>query len=463
MRRVLKLNNIPIWNLMDLQREFSPMAAYDQLRDFCGFAKIHCVPLPQVLEGMDPPGLYVAKYFTKAFWYGILTRQDWPEEVKSPEDCLDVLIRPFYEQEIGGKDSADAVQAEAEQQKLSRERNDAAISEKLTHIVQSAGLTNEAGDIRKAVTLLAICQLAEVNALKQSFHTLQREEKNEPVQKEMPKSAPREVSASQPETRQTITDFPFEKTAVLAASAEPYRYWYHEAEEPQQGARIHTVCIKAQPGSRPDQVVQIALFSPTTGRCVQEITLKKGEFRYCNVSSGKIIGFLPDGTVSTDLCLLRDSYASDYYTVVPKDADAWKLNQKGITMAAAGSQLDGFLLLMDGKVSTVFYKPAKDYMVQLQFDMIMTNVVEIQITSDGSRLLLEDGTVLCNGRKEKNRCVTLAGNRTPLKALDAPEVSQLVLSEERNALVIFGEDRQPQVCYDSTLFKLKANHHVQLL
>ena len=466
MRRVLKLNNIPIWNLVDLQREFSPMAAYDQLQEFCSFAGVHCVPLPQVLVNAENAELYAAKYVTKQFWFSILTRQNWPEDAASPEDCMDKLLRPLYEQEIGGREGADAVQGKTEQQRLLREFTDAAVSEKLKHIVKSAGLTNDAGDIRQAVTLLAICQLAEVNPLKQSFRALQPEKSAAaPEQKKSPRPQSRLQNQSKPqvEFRQTVTEFPFEKTAALAASGEPYCYWYHEEAEPRKGERIHTVCIKAQPGSRSDQVVRIALFSPTTGKCVQEITLKKGEFRYCNVSAGKIIGFLPDGAVSTDLCLLRDSYAADHYTVIPKDADAWKLNQRGITMAAAGTQQDGFLLLMDGKVSTAFYKPARDYMVQLQFDMIMMPVAELQLTADGCRLLLEDGTVVYNGKKEKNRCVTLSGSRAPLKALDDPAVSQLVLSEERDALVIFREDRQPQVCYDSTRFKLKADRHVQLL
>ena len=454
MRRVLKVNNIPIWNLMDLQREFSPMAVYDRLQDFCSFARIHCVPLPQVLEGKDPPGLYTAKYFTKSFWYSILTRQEWPESVTSPEECMDTLLHPVYEQKLGGSEE-NALQAEEEKQKLLRERMDAAISEKLNHIVESAGFTANAQDIRKAVILLAICQLAEVNPLKQSFRSAQ------PTA--APRSQLRPKAQSQPNPQMAITDFPFEETAVLAAAEEPYRYWYHEEPEPQKGSTIHTVCIKAQPGSRSSQVVSIALFSQSTGQCIQEITLQKGEFRYCNVSSGKIIGFLPDAAVCTDLCLTRDSYTADYYTVVPRDTDSWKLNQKGITMAAAGSQQNGFLLLMDGKVSTAFYKPAKDYMVQLQFDMVMTPVVEIQVTADGSRLLLEDGTVLYNGRKEKNRCVTLSGSRIPLKALNDPAVSQLVLSEECDALVIFRENQQPRVCYDSAKFKLKANRHVQLL
>ncbi len=462
MRRVLKLNNIPIWNLMDLQREFSPMAVYDRLQDFCSFARIHCVPLPQVLEGKDPPGLYTAKYFTKSFWYSILTRQEWPEDVASPEECVDTLLHPVYEQELGGNEE-NALQAEEEKQKFLRERMDAAISEKLKHIVESAGFTSNARDIRKAVILLAICQLAEVNPLKQSFRSAQPSEVPALVKTAAPSSQARSKAQSQPNPQMVITDFPFEKTAVLAAAEEPYRYWYHEEPEPQNGSIIHTVCIKAQPGSQSSQVVSIALFSQSTGQCIQEITLQKGEFRYCNVSSGKIIGFLPDAAVCTDLCLTRDSYIADYYTVAPRDTDSWKLNQKGITMVAVGSQQNGFLFLMDGKVSTAFYKPAKDYMVQLQFDMIMTPVVEIQVTADGSRLLLEDGTVLYNGRKEKNRCVTLSGSRISLKALDDPSVSQIVLSEERDALVIFRENQQPQVCYDSTKFKLKANRHVQLL
>lgn len=460
MRHILKLNDIPIWNLTDLQREFSPMAAYERLPDFCDFARVHCIPLPQVLVSRENGKLYAAKYFTKSFWYSILTRQDWPEEVTSPEACLDELVRPLFEQEIGGGDENNAEQGEEERLRLSRERTDAAISEKLTYIVASASLSGNAGDIRKAVTLLAICQIAEVNPLHQSFRAVEPDS-DTPVPEEA-EAAPNSDGA-QSGGEPLITEFPFEKTAVLAASAEPYCYWYHDEEEPQQGSPIRTVCVKAQPGARPDHLVRIALFSPTTGACVQEITLKKGEFRYCNVSSGRIIGFLPDGTVSSDLAVVRDSYAEKYYTVIPRDADTWKLNQQGITMAATASQQDGFLLLMDGKVSTAFYKPARDYMVQLQFDMVMMPVVELQVTTDGCRLLLEDGTVLCQGRKEPRRCVTLAENRSPLNALNDPAVSQLVLSEKQDALVIFWEDRQAQVCFDGADFQLEDEHHVQLL
>lgn len=460
MRHILKLNDIPIWNLVDLQREFSPMAAYERLPDFCDFARVHCVPLPQVLVSGENGSLYVAKYFTKSFWYSILTRQEWPEGSTSPEACLDELVRPLFEQELGGKDVDMATQGQEELQRLSQERTDAAISEKLTYIVTSAGLSGNAGDIRKTVTLLAICQLAEVNPLHQSFRAVEPD-RDTPVPEEA-KTAP-DSDEAQAGSGPLITEFPFERTAVLAASPEPYCYWYHEEEEPQQGAPIRTVCVKAQPGAHPGQLVRIALFSPATGACVQELTLKKGEFRYCNVSSGRIIGFLPDGAVSSELSLVRTSYAERYYTVIPRDADAWRLNQQGITMAAAGSGQDGFLLLMDGKVSTAFYKPARDYMVQLQFDMVMMPVVEVQITPDGCRLLLEDGTVLRHGRKEKGRRVTLADNRRPLEALHGPTVTQLVLSEAGDALAVFREDRQTQVCYDGAGFRLEDEHHVQLL
>lgn len=446
MKKILKLNNVPIWNLIELQREFSPLAAYETLQAFCLFANAHCVPLPLRLKREENGHLqyYQAKYLKKEFWMNILTRQEWPK-ADSAVGSMNCFIQECYDAETGGpaQEGTTAVQGEEIKEKLQREIDDASITEKMYHICQSGELGNSPEDIRKAVILLAICEIAEVNAMTQVFRSVQHERSvGEPA---VPK------------------EFFYDKNAPLIAAEEAYRFWYHDDDILKDGSRIQTVCIKAQPSTNQYAVVKIELYSPKTGKCVQRITLKKGEYRYCNVSEGKIIQFLPNASISNDLCLVRRDASKADYEVISQGGESWNLKQGNISCIAAGSQDTGFLVLSEGKVMTAFYKPAKDYMVQLQFDMIMMNVVEIGLSQQGYTLLLEDGTVISNGKSKKEQRVCLRSNRLPVLEAADKSVSEIVLSESGRTLVALCEKKPPRICFDSRDFHIKTEDGVILV
>lgn len=112
---------------------------------------------------------------------------------------------------------------------------------------------------------------------------------------------------------------------------------------------------------------------------------------------------------------------------------------------------------------TAFYKPAKDYMVQLQFDMIMMNVVEIGLSQQGYTLLLEDGTVISNGKSKKEQRVCLRSNRLPVLEAADKSVSEIVLSESGRTLVALCEKKPPRICFDSRDFHIKTEDGVILV
>lgn len=106
MKKILKLNNVPIWNLTDMQREFSPLAAYAVLQDFCDFAQVHCVPLPTCLETKAAEKIerYQAQYLKKEFWLNIPTRCNWPSAT-SAMDCIQHFAKECYNAATGGHES----------------------------------------------------------------------------------------------------------------------------------------------------------------------------------------------------------------------------------------------------------------------------------------------------------------------------------------------------------------------
>lgn len=284
--------------------------------------------------------------------------------------------------------------------------------------------------------MLAICEIAEMNALTQTFAQPVADNSNKVIDT-------------------TPTDFLHEKNAPLATAKEPYRFWYYEEHSLPEDARIRTVCIKAQPTSNQYAVVTIELYSPKTHQCVQRITLKPNEYRYCNVIAGKIVTFLPDASISRDLCLIRKDLTKSAYDVVRPGEETWQLKEDHICRVAVRSRDAGFLLLKDGKVNSAFYTPARDYMVQLQFDMVMANVVDIAVTSKGHSQLLEDGTVVTNGIVEKEKCVRLHPEQQWKTSTRG--VTELVLSEDRSALVALREKDAPRICFNRDGFRLEAN------
>lgn len=432
MRKILKLNHVPIWNLSDLQREFSPLAAYEVIQDFCYFARVHCVPLPIHLQNGKNGNPTPAVYLKKDFWLDILTRRDWPD-AKSATQCMTYFVQKCYEEASGSlSKGGESAQGDNIKAQIEQETSAAMLTKKLEHIRKSGGFQNNPEGSRKAVMLLAICELAEVNPLTQTFQQTQ--------------------SASAAKCKEPDA-FLYEKNAALVASEEPYRFWYHDDDAIPEGKRIRTVCVKSQPGANPYTVVKIELYSKKTGECVQKITLAPDEYCYCNALEGSIVCFLPNVDIGRDLCLFRKNASRADYEVVPRNGAPWNLKHGSISCVAAAEQETDFLLLADGKVNTAFYKPAKDYIVQLQFDMIMGNAVEILLTRKGCSVLLEDGTVLTNGKPEAKKRVRLRSNHR-VKASTA-DIREVALSEDGSAVVALRKKGAPCVYFDHQGFQAK--------
>lgn len=76
MKEILKINGVPILNFIDLQREFSPLALYDNLSLFREFSKVHCLNLP-ILAKKDDSEACPTEYFDKALWQSVLENEEW--------------------------------------------------------------------------------------------------------------------------------------------------------------------------------------------------------------------------------------------------------------------------------------------------------------------------------------------------------------------------------------------------
>lgn len=432
MRKILKLNHVPIWNLPDLQREFSPLAAYEVIQDFCYFARVHCVPLPLHLQNGKNGKATPAVYLKKEFWLDILTRRDWPE-TKSAAECMTYFVQKCYEEASGipSKKGGELAQGDDIKAQIEQETCDAMLTKKLEHICKSGGFQNNPEDSRKAVMLLAICELAEVNPLTQTFQQMQ-------------------VSSAE---RKEPDAFLYEKNAALVAAEEPYQFWYHDDDTIPEGKRIRTVCVKSQPGTNPYTVVKIELYSKKTKECVQKITLAPDEYCYCNALEGSIVCILPNVDIGRDLCLFRKNSSRADYEIVPRNGAPWNLKHGNISCVAVAEREADFLLLADGKVNTAFYKPAKDYLIQLQFDMIMGNAVEILFTQKGCSVLLEDGTVLTNGKAEAEKRVRLRGNHRAKAS--AEDIREVALSADGSAAVALRKKGAPLVCFNHQGFRAR--------
>lgn len=399
MKKILKFNNIPIWNLVDLQREFSPMAALTQLKAYEEFVKVHCIPLPLMLENEDER--YEAYYLTKEFWKKILQNVEWPQ-MESAEAGLKYFLKLRYEDEIGGpaEERQIPIEDDSVREDITLEVRDSQVFEKLHYICESGKYGATDDEIRKAILLLAICEIAEISALSQQFQNVQQ-------------TVSTGTQKDDVKTHTEIEEFPFEENAPLVASEKAYRYWYHDEDHLLEGESIRTVCVKAQMGSNQYAKVMIELYSTVTKALIQTLVLDKDEYRYCNVAGGRIIQFLPLESQSPEISLIRKEADRSEITVKYNGEEPWTLHQNGASCWAAGDKDTGFLLIQNGTANAAFYKPAAEYLVQLKLDMIALPVVEVQIKDGDYQLLTSEGTIL-SGRASAQMLQAVALNRDML-------------------------------------------------
>lgn len=401
----LRINGIPILNMLDLKNKFLPLALYQELNTFEGFAAVHCVPLPLQLMSQEEEIRYNAKCLTKEFWHRLLCRIDWPGGTRS--ECLDSVLKQELDRLADGNQGERSALAD----RLEREVADAALAEKLDWI-QTAAKT----DFWQTMLLLAICELAEVDPRKTAAGDWRR---------------PDAVSNGSAEKQSAAELFTYEGTVYLTAGSRVYKYWCYDDKKLEQGALIQTVRIEAKECDNQYAVVRIELYNRAAGKCLQSLTLNSGEFRYCTVCKGRIIRFLPCISVSDDLCLSRSDYHSEEIRVRPKNGEAWSLDAERVSCFSAGSKDAGFLLVQDGRVNASFYKAAQDYITRLQLEMLVKPVVEARIWEEGYELLLEDGTTVTN---------FTSGNRTGVVTLDVPPPSPVGMSGLRE--VALSQTRQ---------------------
>ncbi|MBE6728110.1 MAG: hypothetical protein E7562_05645 [Ruminococcaceae bacterium] len=434
MRKILKLNDVSILNFVDLQKNFSPLDVYAQLPAFETFALVHCVPL--VLQfAVDFDGEKIkkpAEYISKEFWYGIIKCRTFPQKCKSVKEGLNFFLEQKADEVVGIDRTYDYKEKWASineklgkvMSEINEELEVARIDEKIAFISKSVSLDKTPESLLKVLVLLAICELSEVDATKQSF----KENRIEQVKEEG--------------INNEISLFPYEKNAPLKASKTPYKFWYYGGNALENGGEISTVKIEAGACANSYYTVNIELYSDEDESLVQTLSLKPGESCYCNVVSGKIVKILPGISLSDDLCLIKRRNAVSDIKVLSKDSQEWVLNFENIACFSAGSKEQGFLLVQNGRIISNFYKPAEDYMTKLKLDMINKPVVEVKVTDNGYVILTQDGKVIFEkGGKAEAAVVSLdkyfGSSLKQPKSKDA--YMQYALSDTQKSLALIDE------------------------
>lgn len=441
MRRIFRIDGVPVLNFVELQKRFAPLAIYEELKAFDSFAAVHCVPLPLQLrleQGEKAAGVrYNAAFLTKQFWHGVLHITVWPQPLANTQEALAFLkklaVRPSegYQSKVKNDflrdlavqlDKGDEAEAQPKAiidsdvlekakilkalaaqldkgdetkaqpkaiidssalkkakigpetlaQAIGREIRDAQLEAKLGFISDAAEIGD---DLRRGLLLLAICELAEIDPRRTDAGEWHRD------------------AAEEREEQETIPEFPYEKTAYLIPGKQVYRYLYHDEPQLAPGERIRTVRVGVKKSINHDDCVRIELYSEAQERCVQTVELHSGEHRYCNVSRGRIIQFLPTKSSGEGLYLEADA-AGAGVRVIPDDAESWTLNAENVSCMSAGSRAEGFLMVQNGMVNFMFFKSTKDYLTRMQLEMMPFAAVEVLVANGDYEVLLEDGTTL---------------------------------------------------------------------
>ena len=98
----LRINHVPVLNVLDLRSLFSPLALYRELETFESFAAVHCVPPPLQLTSLERGTRYHAECLSKTFWHGLLRRVEWPEDGGTLAGCLVPLLNQELDRLSGG-------------------------------------------------------------------------------------------------------------------------------------------------------------------------------------------------------------------------------------------------------------------------------------------------------------------------------------------------------------------------
>lgn len=383
---ILKINDHIILNIVDLQEHFSVWEVYEQREAFVVFAQVHCCPLTVWIKA-ENGSMDAARYLDKHFWLELLRRK--PDMECGAGHMPVDLIRENLNKILGGE-----IQKEEAAKRVQLELQSLHLEEKLEHISDSGNL--DAAET--VVELLALCELAEIDARKQDF---QRWLPTAAVKQDQPLNQGESEQVCSTE----ILDFPETDRVILLTRREPYRFRYHETDKLESG-KIRTVRLEAS--SREGKTLRVELYRED-GTIAQMLEMKAGEYRDCNVANHRLICVLPTLSISDTLCVARKDYTSTEITIIPRDATPWILNvdastAKKITCFAAGDNTkEGFLYLRSGRLMKGFYKPNENYGIRQQLEMVEDRLVEVRLAEGCYELLTERGEIISNNPEKNGR------------------------------------------------------------
>lgn len=371
---MLRLNGKPIWNIVDLKNEFSPTEIYRQKKDFLLFAKVHCMVLSTRLTDNRGDG-YEACFLTKDFWYKILS---FDESITSEIPWLDFFVEKRIVEELG--ESYSKSEEKSVREDIENEIKDAFIREKIDCIIKDS---NE--DMLKALVLLAICEIAEIDAREQSFAAAVAD--NTSVQLEN-------------EVREIVFDD--DKTLTLEASKTHYLLRVFEGNVLPTDAKIRTIKLEAVASvNKYDNAVLD--FCNKNGEIISSVSVRPGEYRYINVVLNEVIGFLPSVSMENGCCVYRNGYNSRNIKIATKGSQPRTISKYEYEGLVSAGKNAGAIFIRNGKIVTDYCDISLDYRTKIIFDMIAASldIVEIAYVSDTVKVLADNGRVysilLCNG------------------------------------------------------------------
>lgn len=375
---MLRLNNVPIWNLIDLKNEFSPIELFRQRDEFLRFAKVHCMVLSTRLTDSSQES-YEAYYLTKEFWFNVLSGK-WNIATQDDNSALWCFLNYRAQEELG--DSSDEEESKIKAD-IEKEVSDAQLDDKLRYIENCISSNQSEANSLLSASLLAICEIAEVDARECRFSSLHQEEAesdNQQTNIEL-------ISGDENNTNKVIA-------VSLKASKKPYKFRAYDETNLTPGSVINTVCIEATPGvNKYDNVVME--FYNRHDILIATITIRPGEHRFATVTQGKLIGFLPAVSIENGCCVYRTGYNSQSTKIRIEDEQPRTISKFEPTSFVSLGKNGGAILIRDGKIVTDYCKVGMDHRTRLVLEMLLAglNVAEIAHFGESVKVLTAEGKV----------------------------------------------------------------------
>lgn len=189
-----------------------------------------------------------------------------------------------------------------------------------------------------------------------------------------------------------------EKIEKLKCRSIPYTWCLYESEKLPDKAIIQTVKIVAVRSVERNCNARIQLYSESMHKVVWEFFLKPGEYRYCNITEGKIICFLPTMSISEDIGIYRPRYySSDLRVQTRAGKDEIQL-EYGSEVSNYSAGKDGEVYLRKGRVMAGRYILAQnnnriaDKIEALSYE----SFVEVRLVDKGFIFLSNTGKIRSN-------------------------------------------------------------------